>query len=172
MAKRGPPRTPAAILTMRGSTLAASRGNEPQPIMGAPPLPDDLGEPAELVWANILEQLDTMGMLAVCDGNALERYCRLVVEWRKLQAFIDQAGTVYTLYLCHKITGEPLRDASGNKMIRYRQQHPEVGARNKLSGELLKLEIQFGFTPGARASIDLGPATNIPTVRSRVRGPA
>ncbi len=93
MAKPGPPRTPAAILTMRGSTLAAGRGNEPQPIMGAPPLPDALDNAAQQVWATVIEQLDAMKILAVCDSNAIERYCRLFVEWRKLQAFIDQAGT-------------------------------------------------------------------------------
>ncbi len=158
MGKRGPPKTPTSQLAMRGSRLASGRTGEPKPEAGAPPCPDTLDEAGKAVWAQVTEQLATMGTLAVSDGHAIERYCRLFVEWRGLQAFLDKAGHGYTLYLRDK-NGAFIIDDNGQKIIRCRIQHPEVGVRNKLDVDLLRLEQNFGLTPAGRAGITvLAPA--------------
>lgn len=156
MGKRGPVKTPTSQLKARGSRLVADRGDEPQPLPGAPPCPKTLNAAARSVWDQVTEQLAKMGTLASSDGNALERYCRLFVEWRRHQDFIDKAGVSYTLYLRGK-DGEHIVDADGNKIIHCRIQHPEVGVRNKLSVDLLRLEQNFGLTPAGRAGITVAP---------------
>lgn len=156
MGKRGPPKTPTAQLALRGSWRAADRAGEPQPVASAPPCPGTLNKSARSVWDQVTTQLAAMGTLAVSDGNALERYCRLFVEWQKVQAFIDKAGAAYTLYLRGK-DGRHIVDDSGEKIIHCRIQHPEVGVRNKLNVDLLRLEQNFGLTPAGRAGITVAP---------------
>lgn len=156
MGKRGPVKTPTSILSLRGSGLVADRAGEPRPQIGAPPCPNTLNESAQSVWDQVTTHLAAMGTLAVSDGNAIERYCRLFVEWQKVQAFIDQAGAAYTLYLRGK-DGKHIVDDSGQKIIHCRIQHPEVGVRNKLNVDLLRLEQNFGLTPAGRAGITIVP---------------
>lgn len=168
MGTRGPQKTPTHILQLRGS----HRGNrplEPQPDRIAPRRPNGLSTPVKAVWKRVIGHLEDMGTLAVSDGAALERYCRLFVEWRKMQAFIDTAGHAYALYLTDK-DGQYILDPNGQKVLRCRIQHPEVGVRNKLNVDLLRIEQQFGLSPAARASLLVTePVKGVTTVRTRKR---
>lgn len=170
MGQRGPPPTPTAILKIRGSRIR-NRTDEPEPSREPPVCPEDLNEQANAVWPQVIEQLTEVGTIASTDGHAIERYCRLFVEWRKLQAFIDKHGHSYTLLMTDN-DGQNILDAKGNVIIRCRVQNPEVGARNKLTVDLLRLEQNFGLTPAGRASLNVNApyaSAAIPTVRDRTR---
>lgn len=172
MALRGPQRTPTAVLKLRGGRIR-DRTGEPDPSRTPPVCPEDLGEQAKAVWPQVIEQLTEVGTIASTDGHAIERYCCLFIDWRKLQSFIDRYGYTYTLFTTDK-DGKYVVDAEGNKILRYRGQQPEVGARNKLNVDLLRLEQNFGLTPAGRASLSVdGPSGvgDLPT-RSRTRKPA
>lgn len=160
MGKRGPVKTPTAMLSLRGSRLVADRTGEPKPDATPPPCPDTLDEACKGVWDQVTEQLAAMGTLAISDANAIERYCRLFVEWRNVQAFIDRMGHGYALYLRDK-NGQFMYDDNGQKILRCRIQHPEVGVRNKLNVDLLRLEQNFGLTPAGRAGLTVQQALDI-----------
>ena len=56
--------------------------------------------------------------------------------------FIERNGETYAL-----------RDEHGK--TRYLQQFPQISIANKLAGQLLRLEQEFGMTPSARSRIEL-----------------
>jgi len=72
----------------------------------------------------------------------LARYCSLFVRWKRCAAFIQQYGESY-----------PMKDKLGN-VVSFAP-HPQVNILNKLSGDLLRLEHEFGLTPSARARIEV-----------------
>lgn len=74
----GPPKVPTNVLAMRGSPLAGNRANEPVADRTRPRRPDWLGKGAKNIWRRLVPQLEAMGVLAICDRNALARYCDLV----------------------------------------------------------------------------------------------
>jgi len=125
---------------MRGSRRAKARKNEPQPAEGRPVCPRDLSADAKKVWAQLIPQLDKMGVLARCDANALVRYCELWVRWRRAAAFLAKHGEHYAIH-----------DEVGN--FRCFMPWPEAATVSKLSVLLLRLEQEFGLTPAARTAI-------------------
>jgi P27 family predicted phage terminase small subunit len=144
MGRRGPPATPTAVLRLRGSTLVTRKREaaEIQGPAGRPRCPNWLDKDARAVWRHVLPLLEGMGVLTQIDGNALSRYCRLWVRWRKAEAFIDEHGEMY-----------PLKDEAGK--LKCVQQWPQVAIAAKLAQQLTRLEQEFGMTPSARARIQL-----------------
>ena len=147
MGRRGPAPTPTTVLEKRGSWLAKKRGSEPAPAGGPPRPPDHLDPAEQTAWAAAVHQLYEMRLLAEADANALERYARMVVRWRKAARFIADYGETY-----------PLKDNAGN--VRCFQPFPEVAIYNQLATALLRLEQEFGLTPSARARIGIDRAQN------------
>ena len=97
-----------------------------------------------------------MGILTDTDAAAIVRYCTLSAEWKRCTEHIAKYGFTY-----------PIKDKEGN--VTYFQQFPEVGIRNKLTSDLLRIEQQFGLTPAARTSIHVEAGPNKPATRSRKR---
>jgi len=154
----GPPRKPTALGILEGSRRSIARaGKEPTPDKSAPPCPKWLTKEAKAAWRQAVKHLGDMGTLAVCDGNALARYCTLLVDWLKAQEFIDKHGMTY-----------PIKNDEGK--VKCFQQFPQVGIRNKLTVDLGKLEQQFGLTPASRASIEVDVSQDAPKARVRDRG--
>ena len=149
MGQRGPAKTPTKILKLRGTDRADRQVNEPIPPEEAPECPDWLMLEAKRVWDQIVPRLRKMGLATIIDSNALMRYCVALVRWRKAVKFIEENGEAY-----------PLKDKHGK--VTYLQQFPQVSIAHKLSLELLRLEQQFGMTPSARSTIDVGTAVKPP----------
>jgi len=84
MGRRGPPRTPTAVLAQRGSWLAKTRPNEPRPAVESPDRPDWLNDEAAAVWDQVVPFLLEIGVLSRVDSNALARYCVGVVRFQRL----------------------------------------------------------------------------------------
>ncbi len=146
MGRRGPPPTPTAVLTLRGSTLVTQKrlAREMKAAAGAPRCPDWLDADSKAAWKRLVPQLVGMGVLMRVDQNALARYCRLWSRWRKMEVFIDKHGEAY-----------PLKDEQGK--VRCLQQFPQVAIANKLAQQLTRLEQEFGMTPSARTRIQVMP---------------
>ena len=140
MGKRGPKRKPTAILKLHGSRAVEQRKGEPIPPSGRPRCPSFVDDYAKQAWKQLIPQLEEMGVLAKIDRTALVRYCQTWSRWRNCAEFINQNGETY-----------PLRDNDGN--VKCLQQWPQVGIYNKLADSLLRLEVQFGLTPSARAGL-------------------
>ena len=81
MGKRGPQKTPTAVLKLHGSRKIEGRKAEPKPPAAGPICPIWLtGEPRK-VWQRITPKLKRMGVVSSIDGFALARYCLYVVLW-------------------------------------------------------------------------------------------
>lgn len=152
MGKRGPAKTPTHILKMRGSWRANEREGEPEAEPGHPPRPDALSEDAALVWDQVCDTIDGIGVLAVTDGAAIARYCEMFVRWWRANEFVQKNGETYPQYHIDK-DGNTLRNENGNKIIRMMRTWPQVAILSDLSTQLLRLEQQFGLTPAARAGL-------------------
>lgn len=136
---RGRKRTPTAILKFRGSRSANARRDEPTPEPGIPSMPVPLDGEALRCWNDLAPKLSAMGVLAVIDGIALARYCRLWGRWTEAESFIAEHGM--TLVTTKK-SGQTTHSL-----------YPQVRQAARLAEELLRLEREFGLTPSSRAGL-------------------
>lgn len=154
MGRRGPRPLPSAVLEARGSRRAGSRPHEAEAPRGRPVCPAWLSPEAREVWDHMVPILEQMAVLTIADGNALARYCRLFVRWRKAEDFLDQYGDSH-----------PLKDGNGN--VKCFMPFPQVGTAAKLAGLLARLEQEFGLTPSARTRVEVDKAfTRNPKVQA------
>ena len=140
MGRRGPAPTPTPVLKLRGTFKKHRSRNEPQPENTPPDCPDWLDDQAKEAWAQLIPQLQHMGVLSRIDGNALTRYCQFWSRWKKAELFLQKNGECY-----------PLKDESGK--VKCLQQFPQVAIASKLGAQLTRLEAEFGMTPSSRSRI-------------------
>jgi len=145
MSKPGPNRTPAAILEARGSWRAGRRTAEPAFAHARPLCPASLTPAAKRVWKRVLPQIPA-SILARADRQVLVRYCSLYVQWRAAQDHIDRHGLTYPVGVERDETGKIIS-------VRAFKEHPQVRLAIKLSEHLLRIEREFGLSPGARANL-------------------
>ena len=129
MGKRGPAKTPTAILEARGSWLAKTRKDEPQ-AEGVPLCPDWLTDEAKLIWNRLLPMLQGIGVVGAVDENAMARYCQTFALWRTCVMFVAEHG-----------------------MENNGKEYPHTGRASQLADQLLRIERQFGMTPASRANL-------------------
>ena len=164
MGSRGPAATPTDILKLRGSRLADRRPREPRPPKGAPRCPSRLTKPERSVWKQVVPILREMQVLTLADGNALARYCVLLCEWWRCDAFIKQYGMSFPM---KRVIDKGL--ATERAEVIGFQPFPELCQRNKLDAVLQRLEAEFGLTPAARTRIEVDVAEKPAPVRKRER---
>ncbi len=143
MGGKGPPKTPTNILKTRGSWRANTRKAEPTPAPGRPTRPAWLKGVAAKKWAELVPQLDDMGVLTKIDGTALSRYCALWARWRDAEDWIAENSDVVEWVDKQGVPGARL--------------HPKARVASDLATHLHRLEAQFGLTPSARASLTVQP---------------
>lgn len=142
MARRGPNRTPTAVLDKRNRPAQQDRGKEPKPVALSPVRPDWLLPEAAAAWDYLAPKMERLGILTEIDGNAFARYCQTWARWRQCEEFLKQAGG--TTYTDKRLTYSTLRE------------YPQVRQSQKYSALLTKLESEFGLTPSGRASLSIG----------------
>lgn len=158
MGKRGPAKTPTPILKLHGSRRANTReSTEPAFETGSGKYPHWLNTDGRKEWTRLVEILDRAGVLTEADRNALARYCKLWMEWRKCQQFIDRNGTTY---MPKDDCGKPK-----GKLMKF----PQVDYSLKLSTQLLRLEQEFGLTPAARSNVRVENMANEGCVNPKLR---
>lgn len=140
MGKRGPKKTPTAILQQRGSWRAETRPNEPQPDDSKPVCPSWITEEGKRVWRRVTPKLKKCGLLTNIDGEAFLRYCEIYALFRQAAEFIKTNGTTY-------VTRDGQGKATGVA------QWPQVQQMLKSSESLSRLEAKFGMTPADRPDI-------------------
>jgi len=139
MGKRGPVKTPTAVLEKRGSWLAKTREDEPQ-ADGAPVKPDGMSQTAEAIWDRLVPRLSAMGVVGEVDSMAVSRYCDLLALYEDCRSFIQKHGQVM-----------PQKDDAG-KVVGFKE-FPQVSRMSRIADQLLRLEQQYGMTASARASL-------------------
>lgn len=147
MKKMGRPRLPADLLAARGSRYAKARAKEEaqqetvapkvQPERQAPRKPAWLTKPAAKVWDELIPTLQAMGVLAVCDGATVARYCQTMVDWIRYDAAIRKEGPWYE----HPKGG--------------RRPHPAVRMRTDAAKVLKDCEDRLGLNPQSRSGLHL-----------------
>ena len=135
MGRRGPPKTPTAILEKRGSWLAKTREGEPAP-GGEPVAPDWLSERAGKLWSELIPMLTGIGVATQVDTNSLARYVTILDHWMSCVEFVRR----------HGMTFEDQKDGS-------LKEFPQVSRLSRLADQLLKIEQQYGMTASSRASL-------------------
>lgn len=143
MGRRGPPPTPSALLRLRGSWRGEYvNRNEPEPEMGIPEAPEWLDDYAKEIWAELVPQLDAMGVLATIDRYALTLLCDNWSQWRIAREFVRKHGETY-----------PVKDESGR--LKYLKKFPQVSIADTCAKTLKGLMQEFGLTPSARTRIEV-----------------
>lgn len=143
MGKRGPKRTPTALLKLHGSPLAKSRERtEPKPSPGRPLMPRWLDRTAAAKWKRLVPDLDAAGLLDRIDQGALARYCVTWSLWRKAVKQAEGSVTVET---------------TNSRGYTHVHINAALKAAKSLAEDLTKLEDRFGLTPSARASLKVEP---------------
>lgn len=143
----GPPPTPTAMLKLRGSWrgIVREKQGEPVPPRGRPYAPKAMSEEGRTFWKRLIPLLDEMGVLSRIDAGALGRYCELLAAWWKINEVVKAGGPLHVV-LDEK--GKPTGEVETRK---------QVESLLTISDRLLKMEIQFGLTPSARARLTTIP---------------
>ena len=148
--KPGPKPTPTTVLRLRGSSWAEGRSDEPLAPRGRPEPPPELelaADPlAEVCWDRLCDHLETMGVLAVTDADAIAQYAICWARWTRAVVDIRRRGET-----------ELVRDRSGNVTSKVRA---SVKIEADLGARLLRLGSGFGLTPSARAGLRLPEPTD------------
>lgn len=141
MGRRGPPPTPTAILSTRGSWRAKVRAAEPDS-GGTTGLtcPKWLREEAKRIWKQLVPGLAAQGIVGWKDRIALARYCETLAKYLKAAEFLQrQKEEVYAV-----------TDKGGTvHLIEY----PQVERVERYNATLMRMEQQFGLTPASRAAL-------------------
>ncbi len=141
MGRRGPQKTPTKVLNMRGSWRGKAREDEPEAPQGRPRCPAWLRREAKNAWARLIPQLDEMGVLGMCDRNALARYCQMYAKWRVAEEFV--AAHTEGVFVVR----------NGDGSVKEVREYPQVAQAIRYGEQLLRLEREFGLTAAARASL-------------------
>ena len=140
MGSRGPSKTSKAVLKMRGSWLADSRGDEPQ--AEAPRslrCPSWVSAEGKRAWKIVVKQMGAMRILTMADVNVVSRYCDVWARWRKAHDFVMEKGEGYPV----------MRKGEIVAMHKY----PQTTVANQLLSELVRLEDRMGLSPASRTSL-------------------
>jgi P27 family predicted phage terminase small subunit len=100
-----------------------------EPIVECPP---ELGDAARQEWNRLVPHLAKTGVLTEFDLGPLAIYCASFGQWLEATAAIQQYGTM-------------LKAPSG-----YPVQSPHVAIANRAADTMLKIAVEYGFTPASR----------------------
>lgn len=147
MGRRGPPPTPTALKKLAGNP-GGRRLNpaEPIPPAGEPDIPPELDERERAVWSQIVPSLAKLGLARRIDGQALMRYCQLVVFWHDCIAHKSRHGRTYPI---RADSDDPKKPGRIVRIAFFE----EVRLIPRLARELLAIEREFGLTPSSRSRI-------------------
>ena len=93
-------------------------------------------------WNELRQILEPVGLLTEADKDQLAQYC---INWELYLVCVDQIRK-----------GGMVNTYEGKAGMDYKQSDPYVVNMYKLHAAMMKTATQFGLTPSARASIDVG----------------
>jgi P27 family predicted phage terminase small subunit len=153
----GQPPKPTALKLIEGNP-GKRRINLDEPILeGDIPRPPPLLAGAALVhWAEVAPGLYVMGCLSKLDAAALAAAC---LSWETIESttrLLNRAAEA------DKLTGGTIIKNGGSVM-----EHPALKARRAAINDYLRMAVEFGMTPAARARLANLGVFETP----RIRGP-
>lgn len=107
---------------------------EPKPRLGVGECPDWLSDVAKGKWAELVPELERIGLLTLVDNDALATYCETYAEWRRSVEYLREHGTVYE---------------SARGIIA----RPEVGISQRARQLMRQYAQEFGLTPSGRVRL-------------------
>jgi P27 family predicted phage terminase small subunit len=112
--------------------------NEPKPpALRETDPPSCLDETAAAEWRRIVPTLLELKLLTTLDRQLLVIYCQAVSDYERYSAVLRDEGDTY-------------ETETGTIKAR-----PEVALRNAAYAQIVKCSIQFGFSPAARARMNV-----------------
>jgi P27 family predicted phage terminase small subunit len=138
MGKRGPNRTPTAVLEARGSWRGSKRKDKGAncKALGTAQRPQWIKGAAKDEWERLSPKLRDLGILTPLDRAMFSVYCELWKEFLEAKKIIDKDGPILTTDRGHQV------------------KHPAVRMMHDAADRLLKIAREFGLTPSSRASMD------------------
>jgi P27 family predicted phage terminase small subunit len=128
--------TPQELKELQGTARADRGPKNPVKFSGVPRPPAFLTTEAKVEWRRLAPQLERLGLLTTGDRATFALYC---------QAWADFRWSVDFLRNREKI----VRSVKGLKQI-----HPALTYRRQSSELILRLAMEFGMTPAARAQVE------------------
>ena len=141
---------------LAGTLQPCRQKNEPTPEAELPPFPPWASKEAKPFWGEIAQYLYDNGLLTRLDQVALVLLCDALAEYCQCRRIVDRQHKKGEVRFCAKTD-------KGNII-----QHPAVGVMNKAWGKVVKLLVQFGMTPSARAGLAIANAKNEPDLLSKL----
>lgn len=147
MGKRGTPRTPTAILKLRGSDLVAGRANEPAALSGDLKVLDSVSSNAEAtrIFKRLAESLQAMGVLGSQDSTALSILASTIAKGENAA---NQALA----------TGGDVIESPHGQIV-----NPWSKIRDSTLDAAFKMLKDFGLTPAARSLVQTKVKSYPPT---------
>ena len=149
MGRAGPKKRPTALRVLRNDERLKYEKprNEPQPTADNLAAPPHLYGTALEKWKELRAVLEPAGLLTDADKDSLAQYC---INW---QLYLICIETI-------KKEGMVIEFDSGSGK-NYRQTSPHTVTMLKLQAAMVRASKEFGLTPSARASLDLGEKKEI-----------
>lgn len=140
--KPGPPKTPTALMVLRGNpSKRPLPAQEPQPEAVAPKAPAHLSKAAKAEWRAVVGELASVpGLLTVADRATLELFARTMARYRSLEAHVETHGAVLEVF-----------DKEGG--LRFAQPSPYASLSAKLLPQIRGLAGELGLSPSSRTRI-------------------
>lgn len=140
MGKRGPKRTPTAVLVARGSWRGRERSAVEPEVQAATNIdpPDNLDDEAKTIWRRVVKELQAIGIMGEVDRESLYCYVEACREFDKAVQELKK-GYLY-------------KDAVGNV-----QKSPWIAIKRDAAARIKQFAAEFGLTPASRSNVKGGP---------------
>ena len=138
MGKRGTPRTPTAILKLRGSDLVSSRANEPDALAGNLELLESVSvsDEATRIFKRLAKSLQAMRVLGSQDATALSILASTLAKGENAARQVFESG------------GDVI-DSPHGKIV-----NPWSKIRDAALESSFKMLKEFGLTPATRSNVE------------------
>jgi len=138
MGKRGTPRTPTAILKLRGSDLVAGRSNEPDALAGNLELLESVSasDEATRIFKRLATSLKAMRVLGSQDATALSILAATLAKGENAARQVSESG------------GDVI-DSPHGKIV-----NPWSKIRDAALESSFKMLKEFGLTPATRSNVE------------------
>jgi len=139
---RGREPTPTRLRQLRGNPGKRTlNGQEPRPVVRAPPCPRELSPVAKKEWRRLAHQLNVMKLMTDLDRAILAAYCQAYALWAEAVSALRKYGTM-------------VKSPSGFPM-----QSPYVAVANKQAELMIHIAVEFGLTPSSRSRLAVSART-------------
>lgn len=171
MGSRGPLKTDAETLKLRGSRRAEGRkaSTASSKKRRAPPCPKWLSKEQRAERRKVIRDLKAAGTLHRADRHLVTRYAVTRVRWRKNVELLNKLPLTTLPELAEKALALEFHAYTSNAGDRLTMPTALVAIVQKLESQLLAMEKELGLTPAARRRLEISDETGKPVPALAVR---